>query len=100
MSVGKRLAGRSALITGAADGIGRGMALRFAQEGGSILVADFNADKGVEVVEELRGLGVDADFRKCDVTVRVDVVGAVQACVDRFGSIDVLVNNAFSGGGL
>lgn len=100
MSVEKRLAGRAALITGAADGIGRGIALRFAEEGGSILVADFNADKGVEVVEELRGLGVEADFRKCDVTVRDDVVGTVQACVDRFGSIDVLVNNAFSGGGV
>lgn len=97
MSEGNRLAGRAALITGAADGIGRGMARRLAREGASVLVVDYNAENGAKVVQELRDLGAQAEFFKCDVTVRDDVVGAVQACVDRFGSVDILVNNAYRG---
>lgn len=100
MSMSNRLAGRAALITGAADGIGRGIARKFALEGGAVLVVDYDAKKGQEVTAELRGLGAAADFCACDVTVRDEVVGAVQACVERFGAIDILVNNAFSGGGV
>lgn len=94
-----RLAGRAALITGAADGIGRGIALRFAREGGAILVADFDAEKGRAVSDELRALGARAEFVACDVTQRDQVIGAVDTCVEAFGSIDVLINNAYSGEG-
>ena len=90
-----RLAGRAVLITGGADGIGRGMALRFAREGAAVLVADFNEAKGRETVAELRGGGGRAEFVHCDVTRRDDVTEAVWACTDHFGSIDILVNNAY-----
>ncbi|OCC25492.1 oxidoreductase [Croceicoccus estronivorus] len=92
-----RLAGRAAMITGAADGIGHGMALRFAKEGAAVLVADFDEERGRKVAEELRELGAKAEFFRCDVTKKDDVVGAVAACVDKFGSIDILVNNAYRG---
>jgi NAD(P)-dependent dehydrogenase (short-subunit alcohol dehydrogenase family) len=95
-----RLAGRAAIITGAADGIGRGMARRFAGEGAAVLVADFNEAKGKEAVDELRELGGRAEFFRCDVTQRSDVTGAVAACIDRFGAVDILVNNAYRGTGL
>jgi len=92
------LEGRAALITGAAEGIGRGMAIRFAKAGGAVLVADFNEEKGKATVDELLALGARAEFLKCDVTERAQVSDAVSTCVDRFGSIDILVNNAYRGG--
>ncbi|QGP80513.1 SDR family NAD(P)-dependent oxidoreductase [Sphingobium sp. CAP-1] len=94
-----RLAGRAALITGAADGIGLGMARRFAREGAAILVVDFDADNGMAAVEQLQELGATAAFFRADVTNKADVSGSVAACVDRFGSIDILVNNAYRGSG-
>ncbi|MEO0031040.1 MAG: hypothetical protein RIS94_798 [Pseudomonadota bacterium] len=94
-----RLAGRAAVITGAADGIGRGIALRFAREGAAVMVADFDAVKGRAVADELRALGARAEFAGCDVSDRSQVIGAVDACVAAFGSVDILVNNAYSGEG-
>src|SRR5438105_7744264 len=94
-----RLAGRSAVITGAGDGIGRGMATRFAAEGAAVLVADFDEEKGREATEKLRKLGATAEFVRCDVTERDQVEAMVAACADRFGSVDILVNNAYRGEG-
>jgi len=96
---GGRLAGRAALITGAADGIGEGMARRFAREGAAVLVADFDAERGPEVANGLRELGARAEFVRCDVTDGDQVRAAVAACVDSFGAIDILVNNAYRGSG-
>jgi len=96
-----RLAGRAALITGAADGVGHGMARRFAREGAAVLVADFDPARGEAVAKELGDdFGVRARFRHCDVTQKDDVEGAVAACVEAFGAIDILVNNAYSGSGV
>jgi len=95
-----RLAGRGALITGGADGIGRGMAVRFAAEGAAVLIADFNEPKGRETVEELRNSGGRAAFVRCDVTRRDQAVAAVAACADHFGTVDILVNNAYRGQGI
>ena len=92
-----RLAGRAALVTGAADGVGRGIAIRFVQEGAAVVVADFDEERGRQVTEALRAMGGRAEFYACDVTIKERVVGAVQACVDHFGSIDILVNNAYRG---
>ncbi len=94
-----RLAGRAALVTGAADGIGRGIALRLAREGAAVMVADFDAENGPKVADELREMGARADFVFCDVTDRNLVKAAVAACVERFGSVDILVNNAYVGQG-
>lgn len=95
---GSRLSGRVALIAGAAEGIGRGMAVRFAKEGGTVLVTDFNEEKGRATTDELLALGARAAFRRCDVTQREQVTAAVIACVEQFGSVDILVNNAYRGG--
>lgn len=94
-----RLKGRAALITGAADGIGQGMARRFAREDGAVLVVDFDAEKGEATAGELRQIGARAAFFRCDVTDKDQVRGAVAACVEQFGSIDILVNNAYRGAG-
>ncbi|WP_375194252.1 SDR family NAD(P)-dependent oxidoreductase [Sphingobium sp.] len=94
-----RLAGRAALITGAADGIGLGMARRFAREGAALLVVDFDVDKGMDATGQLKELGAKAEFFRADVTNKGDVIGSVAACVDHFGSIDILVNNAYRGAG-
>lgn len=94
-----RLAGRTALITGAADGIGQGLARRFAAEGAAVLVVDFDAEKGAETTQDVVARGGRAHFFQCDVTRKDQVLAAVAACVDRFGAIDVLVNNAYRGQG-
>lgn len=94
-----RLTGRTALVTGAADGIGRGIARRFASEGAAVLVVDFDQVKGAVVATELRDQGAKADFFSCDVTDRERVRAAVEQCIESFGSIDILVNNAYGGGG-
>jgi NAD(P)-dependent dehydrogenase (short-subunit alcohol dehydrogenase family) len=95
-----RLSERAAIITGAADGIGRGMARRFARERAAVLVADFDEAKGQEAADELRAAGGRAEFMRCDVTRRDDLSAVVSACVDHFGSVDILVNNAYRGQGL
>ena len=68
-----RLANRTAVITGAGDGIGRGMARRFAAEGAAVLVADVNEANGLSFVEELKSLGARSAFFRCDVTRQSDV---------------------------
>ncbi|WP_298287335.1 SDR family oxidoreductase [Novosphingobium sp.] len=94
-----RLDRRAAVITGGADGIGQGIALRFAKEGASILVADYDAERGPQVAAQLQALGAQAVFLRCDVSQRDDVFGAVDLCVETFGSVDILVNNAYRGEG-
>jgi NAD(P)-dependent dehydrogenase (short-subunit alcohol dehydrogenase family) len=94
-----RLEGRAALITGAADGIGLGMARRFAEEGAAVLVVDYDADKGEAAAAALRESGARALFQHCDVSQREQVKAAVAACIAEFGAIDVLVNNAYRGRG-
>ena len=90
-----RLDGRVALITGAGDGIGRGIARVFAREGAQVLVAERDERTGAQVADEIGGM-----FVRTDVGVKGDVVGAVTAATDRWGRLDVLVNNAWGGGRL
>ncbi len=97
--VDRRLEGRAAVVTGGADGIGQGIARRFARDGASVIVADYDAERGLQVAEELQELGASAAFVRCDVSLRDDVFGAVDLCVERFGSVDILVNNAYRGEG-
>ncbi len=94
-----RLSGRAAVITGGADGIGQGIALRFARDGASIVVADYDAERGPEVAAQLQALDAKAVFVRCDVSQRGDVFGAIDLCVEQFGTVDILVNNAYRGEG-
>jgi NAD(P)-dependent dehydrogenase (short-subunit alcohol dehydrogenase family) len=93
-----RLAGRVAVITGAALGIGRATALRFAQEGARVAVTDILESEGRELVETLRSSGGETDFWRLDVSNEAEVQRVLNAVVARFGRLDVIVNNAGIGG--
>jgi NAD(P)-dependent dehydrogenase (short-subunit alcohol dehydrogenase family) len=82
------------LITGALTGIGRATALAFANEGAQIVVSGRHDDAGAALVEELRALGVEAEFICADVRHEDDVRNLIDQTVKRFGRLDVAVNNA------
>jgi NAD(P)-dependent dehydrogenase (short-subunit alcohol dehydrogenase family) len=82
------------LITGALTGIGRATALAFAREGAGIVVSGRRDDAGQRLVNELRALGVEAEFVNADVRHESDVQNLVDKTVARFGRLDVAVNNA------
>ncbi len=89
-----KLEGKVAIITGAARGIGRGIALRFAQEGADIVILDINL-KGVEsVTAEVEALGRRAFAAEVDVTNSAAVNDLVNLTLEQFGKIDILINNA------
>lgn len=88
------LKGKSALITGAASGIGRAIALTFAGEGASVAIADRDTTKGKSVAREIEQLGRPSVFVACDVTRADDCRKAVQQTAEAFGKLDLLVNNA------
>ena len=91
----KRFAGKTALITGAARGIGRGIALCLAQEGANIVVNDYaNMDKAEEVVRAVQQMGQEAIFWQADVSDREAVAAMYAGVLQQFGSIDVVVSNA------
>ena len=89
-----RLKGKVALITGGAKGIGRAIALRFAQEGADIAIADIAASSMLSTEKEIRALGRKCIALQTDVTDRENVETTVQKIVDHFSAIDILVNNA------
>jgi NAD(P)-dependent dehydrogenase (short-subunit alcohol dehydrogenase family) len=96
-----RLQDRVAVVTGAGDGIGKAIAARFAAEGARVLVAERDASTGSAVVAELtRTPGVEAAFAATDVGQKADNVAMIDTAVDRWGTLDILVNNAYGGGRL
>jgi NAD(P)-dependent dehydrogenase (short-subunit alcohol dehydrogenase family) len=91
------LDGRAAIVTGASSGIGRAIAMRFAAEGASVVVADRTdavVEGGVPTAEQITADGGRATFVRADAGVRADVRAVVDRTVAEFGAIDVLVNNA------
>jgi len=94
------LAGKAALVTGGASGIGRATALAFAREGARVLVADTAADAGERVAQEIREAGGQACFQRTDVTQEAEVAALVKRALAEFGALDCAVNNAgITGGG-
>jgi 3-oxoacyl-[acyl-carrier protein] reductase len=89
-----RLNDKVAVITGAGQGIGRAYALRFVQEGARVVVADLQEDNARRVAQEVQDLGGEGLVVKADVSDPASVRDMVQRSVDRFGRVDVLVNNA------
>mgnify|MGYP001456112376 CR=1 FL=1 len=90
----KGLVDKVAIITGAGQGIGRATALRFAQEGSQVVVAEFNSETGQSVVDEIIKEGKTGQFIQVDVAERDTVQAMVSETLSAFGRIDILVNNA------
>jgi NAD(P)-dependent dehydrogenase (short-subunit alcohol dehydrogenase family) len=83
-----------AIITGAASGIGRAAALRFAEEGARLVLADLGAEAGEALAAELRGKGSQAIFVRTDVAKAAEAEKLVAAAVEKFGRLDAAFNNA------
>lgn len=82
------------LITGALTGIGRATALAFAKEGARVVVSGRHDEEGKQLVAEMRKLGAEAEFLRADVRSEDDVRKLIDKAVERFGRLDVAVNNA------
>jgi len=85
---------KTILITGAASGLGKALALRYAKAGFEVCVADLNALEGEKVAQSIVDAGGAAFFHSCDVTQQSDVDGLVAEIKTRWQSLDILVNNA------
>ena len=88
------LSGKSAIVTGAAMGIGYGIAYRLAEAGAAVTVADVNLAAAQSAVVRLKAAGRKAQAVKCDVSLETDAVATVSAAVKAYGGLDILVNNA------
>jgi NAD(P)-dependent dehydrogenase (short-subunit alcohol dehydrogenase family) len=89
-----RLAGKVAVVTGAALGLGRASVIRMAEEGAAVAVTDVLEQQGRVLAEELAGRGLDVGFWRLDVADEANVARVIGEVVSRFGRLDVLVNNA------
>jgi 3-oxoacyl-[acyl-carrier protein] reductase len=85
---------KTAIVTGAAKGIGKGIAIALAKDGFNIVVADMKQDECDAAAKELKGLGVDAVGIVCDVSNATAVEALFKQTVKKFGGVDALVNNA------
>src|SRR3954471_2886494 len=90
-----RFTGKAAIVTGAASGIGLAVARRLAAEGASVVIADLNADKARDAAASVHGTtGNDVIGLACDVSNESQVESTVAQTLQRFGGLDVIVNNA------
>jgi NAD(P)-dependent dehydrogenase (short-subunit alcohol dehydrogenase family) len=89
-----RLAGKIAIITGAADGIGHAIGDGMAREGAQVFLADIDDARGGAFAADLRHAGLKADYLHCDVSVEADIANLVETAVKTAGRLDILVNNA------
>ena len=92
-----QLNGHIAIVTGTGDGIGAEIARRYAKEGARVVLAELNPETGKALADEL---GESGFFVPTDASKREDVEAMVKATVDQFGTLDILVNNAWGGGRL
>jgi NAD(P)-dependent dehydrogenase (short-subunit alcohol dehydrogenase family) len=83
-----------AIVTGAAKGIGWGIAKVLSQKGAKVVVVDWDAKEGEKSAEGIRKAGGDAIFVKCDVSNEAEVKAMIEAALQKYGRIDILVNNA------
>ncbi|ACT02320.1 SDR family NAD(P)-dependent oxidoreductase [Paenibacillus sp. JDR-2] len=88
------VSGKIAIVTGAADGLGKAIGLCFAENGMKVVVSDIHADKGSDVAREIASNGGDAVFFKADVSKEEDVRGLIDFAVETYGRLDGIVNNA------
>jgi len=88
------LDGRAAVVTGGGRGIGRGHCLQLAEQGAAVVVNDIDRDEAQKVVDEITGQGGKAAVNTDDISSREGARALVQQCVDSFGAIHAIVNNA------
>ena len=94
MSTNGRVAGKAAIVTGAASGIGRATAQVLAREGASVCIADVDAAGGRQVADEIVASGGEAIFVRTDVGARADVIAMFERTEEAFGRVDIVHNNA------
>jgi NAD(P)-dependent dehydrogenase (short-subunit alcohol dehydrogenase family) len=90
----KRFKNKVAIVTGAASGIGRATAIKFAEEGAKVVLADLNDELGNTVINDIKNAGGEAIFIKCNIGERADVVNLINEATETFGRIDCAVNCA------
>ena len=90
----KRLENKVAVITGGADGLGRAAAIKFCAEGATVIIWDMNEEKGLQTVLEIENSGGKAFFAKVNTASYTEVEAATKVASDKFGRIDILINNA------
>jgi NAD(P)-dependent dehydrogenase (short-subunit alcohol dehydrogenase family) len=95
----KELAGKTAFVTGAASGIGLGIATAFAQAGAKVMLCDIEEEALSAALAQLRLGNVDVDGVKADVSLKAELAAAAEATTARYGKVHILVNNAGVGGG-
>src|SRR5215831_3546431 len=93
-----KLENKVAVITGAASGIGRATAIRFAGEGAAVIIADLNREGGEAAVRDCKENGGNAVFQLADVSREEDIKGSIDRAVKEFGKLDIIYNNAGLGG--
>ncbi|HUG17013.1 MAG TPA: SDR family oxidoreductase [Thermomicrobiales bacterium] len=94
-----KLAGKTAVVTGASSGIGRAIALRYAREGATVFIADINVAGGEETAAMIRAARGQATFTTCDVGDPEQAKATIDRAASDTGRLDVVVNNAGVGGG-
>lgn len=90
----RRLEGKVALITGATSGIGAACAEAMAAEGAKVIIVGRTEEKGKQVEDKIRRAGGEAIFMACDVTIEEEIITLKKKCVDQYGKLDILMNNA------
>ena len=88
---------KTVIITGAANGIGKGIALHYAMKGANIVVADIDEKAGIETVSLMKGQGKNAIFVQTDVRREEDIIRLMKISFKTYGGIDILINNAGKG---
>lgn len=95
----KDLAGKTAFVTGAASGIGLGIATALSQAGVKVMLCDIEQEALAKALAELKRTNADVDGVKADVSLKAELKAAADATVARYGKVHILVNNAGVGGG-
>ncbi|WP_010281767.1 glucose 1-dehydrogenase [Bacillus timonensis] len=88
---------RVVIVTGAANGIGKGIAMAFAQNGDTVVLTDVDVEAGTKLLNELKHQGNEAIFKKTDVRNEQDIILLMNQTYQTYGKIDILINNAGKG---